>query len=69
MFAELKALRRRLADDRNVPAYVIFSDATLLAMADQKPATKAEFLSLSGVGPKKLETFGEAFLEVVRAAV
>jgi len=61
-------LRRRLADERNVPAYVIFSDATLLAMTEAHPQTEAELLSISGVGPKKLETFGDAFLEAIRSA-
>ena len=68
LFEELRQLRRSLADERDVPAYVVFSDATLLAMAERRPATEAELLSISGVGPRKLETFGEAFLEVLRAA-
>ena len=65
LFGDLKALRRRLADERNVPAYVVFSDATLLAMAEVKPSNETEFLSISGVGPKKLETYGDAFLELL----
>ena len=68
LFEELKQLRRRLADQRDVPAYVVFSDATLLAMTERRPATEADLLSISGVGPKKLETFGEAFLDVIRNA-
>ena len=68
LFEELRQLRRSLADERDVPAYVVFSDATLLAMAERRPATEAELLSISGVGPKKLETFGEAFLDVIRNA-
>lgn len=68
LFEDLKALRRRLADAKEVPAYVVFSDATLLAMAATRPQNEAEFLDVSGVGPKKLDSYGSAFLEVIRAA-
>jgi ATP-dependent DNA helicase RecQ len=68
LFEELKQLRRSLADERNVPAYVVFSDATLLEMTEQRPTTEAELLSISGVGPKKLATFGDPFLEAIRRA-
>ncbi len=68
LFEDLKALRRELADARGVPAYIVFSDATLLAMAASKPQDEAELLNVSGVGPTKLETYGESFLEVLRAA-
>jgi ATP-dependent DNA helicase RecQ len=68
LFEQLKQLRRGLADERDVPAYVVFSDATLLAMTERRPTTEAELLSISGVGPKKLETFGDAFLDVIRNA-
>jgi len=62
LFLALKGLRKRLADSRKVPAYVIFSDATLLAMAAARPRTRAEFLAISGVGPKKLASYGAVFL-------
>ncbi len=65
LYRELKALRKRLADEKSVPAYVIFSDATLQQMARFQPATEAEFLALSGVGPKKLQQYGEAFLHLL----
>ncbi len=68
LFEQLRRLRRSLADERNVPAYVVFSDVTLLAMAERQPATEAELLSISGVGPKKLATYGAVFLEVIRNA-
>ncbi|MGZ8753563.1 MAG: RecQ family ATP-dependent DNA helicase [Acidimicrobiia bacterium] len=68
LFDDLKALRRRLADAKGVPAYIVFSDATLLAMAAARPQDESELLNVSGVGPKKLETYGQAFLEVLRAA-
>ncbi len=67
LFEELRAVRRRLADERNVPPYVVFSDATLLAMAAARPTTEAEMLAISGVGPKKLTTYGDDFLEVIRS--
>jgi ATP-dependent DNA helicase RecQ len=67
LFLELKALRKRLADERNLPAYLVFSDATLQHMAHVHPTTAQRLLDVSGVGPRKLETYGEAFLEVLRA--
>jgi ATP-dependent DNA helicase RecQ len=67
LFEELRALRRRLADERSVPAYVVFSDATLAEMARLQPTTEAQFLSISGVGARKLETYGDDFLEVINA--
>ena len=65
-FDTLKALRRRLADEAGVPAYVVFSDATLAEMIERRPATPAQLLQISGVGPKKLETYGEEFLSAIR---
>ena len=65
LFEELRALRKRLAGERNVPAYVVFSDATLREMAAVKPANRSELLAISGVGPAKLETYGDAFLELI----
>jgi ATP-dependent DNA helicase RecQ len=64
-FDALKAVRRRLADEAGVPAYVVFSDATLAEMIDRKPSTPAELLDISGVGPKKLETYGDVFLAAI----
>ncbi|MDR3684140.1 MAG: ATP-dependent DNA helicase [Geothrix sp.] len=66
LYRALKALRKQLADAKGVPAYVIFSDATLQQMARFQPATEAEFLALSGVGPKKLLQYGESFLRLLR---
>jgi ATP-dependent DNA helicase RecQ len=65
LFLALKTLRKSLADKRKVPAYVIFSDATLLAMAAARPRTRAQFLAISGVGPKKLASYGDTFLAVL----
>ncbi len=65
LLVALKDLRRELAQERKVPAYVIFSDATLLEMAASKPQSDAELLGVSGVGPTKLERYGERFLRVL----
>lgn len=66
LFEKLKALRRTFADDRNVPAFVIFGDATLRAMSREKPTTSDDFLAVSGVGPAKLAQFGGAFIKAIR---
>jgi ATP-dependent DNA helicase RecQ len=66
LFEALRALRKHLADERGVPAYVVFSDATLLAMAESHPSTTAGMLAIPGVGPVKLERYGAAFLDVLR---
>ena len=65
-FNALKALRRRIADAKHMPAYIVFSDATLIAMAEQRPRTEAELLAIPGVGPRKLAAYGEAFLALLR---
>jgi ATP-dependent DNA helicase RecQ len=66
LFEELKKLRSRLAQDRRVPAYVVFSDATLIEMAARRPASQAELLAVSGVGTTKLERYGDVFLAVLQ---
>ncbi|HEY3494324.1 MAG TPA: ATP-dependent DNA helicase RecQ [Polyangiaceae bacterium] len=65
LFDELKKLRSKLAQERRVPAYVVFSDATLIEMAARRPASEAELLTVSGVGTTKLERYGEVFLGVI----
>jgi ATP-dependent DNA helicase RecQ len=67
LFEQLRALRKRLADERGVPAYIIFNDRVLRTMADQRPQTAAELLAISGVGPRKLEQYGALFLEAIAA--
>lgn len=62
---ELKALRRKIANSKGVPAFVIFSDATLIDMCKRHPKTEKEFMEVSGVGRTKLEQYGEKFLEVL----
>jgi ATP-dependent DNA helicase RecQ len=66
ILAGLKALRRELAQGRKVPAYVIFSDATLHDMCVMKPNDLETLALVNGVGPKKLQDFGEMFLVALR---
>jgi ATP-dependent DNA helicase RecQ len=65
VFERLRALRKRIADSEGVPAYIVFSDAVLRGMARELPRSRAELLQVSGVGPVKLERYGDAFLEVL----
>ncbi|CAK9886410.1 MAG: ATP-dependent DNA helicase RecQ [Candidatus Erwinia impunctatus] len=69
LFARLRKLRKAIADEENIPPYVVFNDATLIEMAEQLPDTNAALLSVNGVGQRKLERFGQAFLTVIRAHV
>lgn len=64
----LRALRRKLAEEHAVPPYVIFPDATLLEMLRSQPRSLSEMARVSGVGARKLERYGEAFLEVLNRA-
>jgi ATP-dependent DNA helicase RecQ len=66
LFDALRAVRLRLARDRNVPPYVIFHDTTLRDMADRRPATLEELHDVYGVGAKKAADFGDAFLDAIR---
>jgi ATP-dependent DNA helicase RecQ len=67
LFEALRSRRRELAQAQGVPPYVVFHDSTLAAMAAMRPQTLGEFAELPGVGERKLETYGPAFLEVIRA--
>jgi ATP-dependent DNA helicase RecQ len=68
LFEDLRALRKQIADAQGVPAYIVFNDGTLRAMAQRMPMTAAELLDVPGVGPAKLERYGDAFLDVLREA-
>jgi ATP-dependent DNA helicase RecQ len=68
LYGRLRALRKRLADAQRVPAYVIFSDATLAEMAARRPGTADALLAVTGVGRTKLERYGEEFLAEIAAA-
>ncbi|WP_457797415.1 DNA helicase RecQ [Methylocystis sp. S23] len=69
ILAALKRKRRELAQEEGVPAYVIFADRTLIDMAEKRPATLDEMLSVHGVGERKLAQFGDAFLETLEEAL
>ena len=66
LFEALRALRRDLAREAQVPPYVVFHDATLREMAARRPASLREMGTVPGVGAKKLEAYGEAFLAAIR---
>ncbi len=65
LFEALKAVRRALATEKKVPAYVVFPDKTLLDMVHLKPQTRGQMATVHGVGAAKLEQYGEAFLAVI----
>ncbi len=67
LFEELRALRRRIAEEQNVPPFVIFGDKTLQEFAYYLPQSKERFGTMFGVGERKQKQFGEAFLTVIRA--
>ncbi len=66
LFEALRGLRRDLAAEAGLPPYVIFHDSTLREMAEARPASLAALGELGGVGARKLEAYGEAFLSVIR---
>ena len=67
LFENLRALRKRLADERGVPPYIVFSDVALRQMARSYPATESAFVRISGVGERKLAEFGKTFMgEIAR---
>jgi ATP-dependent DNA helicase RecQ len=65
LFESLRRLRKQLAEERGVPPYVIFGDATLVEMSRQRPGNEAEFLAINGVGQVKLERHGADFLQAI----
>jgi ATP-dependent DNA helicase RecQ len=65
LFNKLRELRYKLAQEKKVPAFVIFSDAALMDMCSKMPANDIEFLEVSGVGKIKLEEYGKVFLEAI----
>jgi len=66
LFETLRGLRRRLAKENALPAYIVFSDATLRDMARKRPTNSAELLRVIGIGEKKLELYGDLVLEAIR---
>ena len=65
LFDQLRTLRKRLADEQNIPPYMVFSDKTLAELSILKPSTRDEMLAVSGIGEVKLERYAEAFFEVI----
>ena len=68
LFEALRARRRDIAKDAGVPPYVIFHDSVLRDMAARRPTSRAELAVLSGIGARKLDAYGDAFLQVIRDA-
>lgn len=69
LFAKLRHLRKEIADDENLPPYVIFSDVSLSEMSEVMPTNDSQFLSITGVGHIKLEKYGHAFISEIRQYV
>jgi ATP-dependent DNA helicase RecQ len=65
LFERLRTLRKSIADEANVPPYVVFSDSTLLEMAAEKPANRIAMLAISGVGSLKYERYGAVFINEI----
>jgi DNA helicase-2/ATP-dependent DNA helicase PcrA len=68
LFGRLRAWRKLQADAQGVPPYIVFNDATLVAIADARPASRTDLARISGVGPTKLDRYGAPLLEVVAGA-
>ena len=69
LFDRLRALRKQLAAAEGVPAYIVFIDAVLRHMARAKPRSRHELLQVPGIGPVKLERYGDAFLDQLQPGV
>lgn len=69
LFAKLRHLRKEIADEENLPPYVIFSDVSLSEMSEMMPTNDSQFLSITGVGHIKLEKYGHAFISEIRQYV
>lgn len=67
LFARLKGLRKAIAEEHDVPPFVVFSDASLVDMANKLPTNQREMLSVSGVGETKLKRYGLSFLKVIES--
>ena len=67
LLAALKALRLEIAREIDKPAYIVFSDATLVDMAQKRPTSLDAFLAVDGVGQKKCELYGPRFIEAIEA--
>jgi len=66
LFEHLRSLRRKIADQRKVPAYIVFADTALRDMARRRPSTVKGFLRVNGVGQKKCEDLGDRFVLAIK---
>jgi ATP-dependent DNA helicase RecQ len=66
LYESLRQLRREIADENNIPAFVVFSDKTLREIARNRPTTIDDFTAIKGIGPAKSETYGRQFLDCIR---
>ncbi|RSD32196.1 ATP-dependent DNA helicase RecQ [Vibrio pectenicida] len=69
LFAKLRKLRKSIADEDGLPPYVVFSDATLIDMAEILPTSYGEMLAVNGVGQRKLEKYADPFLDLIQEHV
>ena len=67
MFERLRAVRREIAQELGKPPYIVFSDRTLRDMTRISPVTDAQFLSVNGVGERKLAQYGRRFMDAIGA--
>ena len=66
LFAKLRKLRKSIADEDGLPPYVVFSDATLIDMAEILPTSYGEMLAVNGVGQRKLDKYADPFLDLIQ---
>ena len=67
LFEQLREWRKQTADASSVPAFVVFTDATLTAIAADRPKTATELLQIPGIGQVKVDRYGDAVIDVVRS--
>jgi ATP-dependent DNA helicase RecQ len=67
LLAQLRSLRKRLADAQGIPPYIVFTESTLRQMAQRMPRSLTQFSRISGVGSRKLEQYGQDFVEAINA--
>ena len=66
LFAKLRKLRKAIADEENIPPYVVFNDATLIELSEIQPISPSEMLGINGIGQRKLERFGRPFMQLIK---
>nr|WP_250318692.1 ATP-dependent DNA helicase RecQ [Rosenbergiella gaditana] len=66
LFAKLRKLRKAIADEENIPPYVVFNDATLIELSELQPISPSEMLGINGIGQRKLERFGRPFMQLIK---